>query len=538
MNMELFSRSDRSFVETVSCLCFTNPFLPERVALERRALGSEHRDLGPVWSLKPGQTNSNVDALGRRTRKVVNAARERLASGFKPSHTDEALYRDLVSYYLFYLFEDDFLELARASLEAGLADRKVDMYGRYAAEAERLLGPLGDDFAWPGGAAHLFACQFQVRRAFLLVYENILGASAPSAGLRGAVWQSIFTHDMRRYHRALFDRMHEIPTLITGPSGTGKELVARAIGLSRYLPFDAKSGRFGGESGGAFFALNVSALAPTVVESELFGHKRGAFTGAIQDRVGWLEITATSGTVFLDEIGELDPSIQVKLLRVLQTRQFQRVGDTRTHSFAGKLVTATSRDLGEEMRQGRFREDFYYRLCADVIVTPSLRAQLADAPSDLAVLVSHALERMVDGDEVPDACRDVVEWIEANMGPDYPWPGNVRELEQCVRSVIVRGSYRPAAPAPFPSPSSPTSADAAGGDPALQDLFRDIGSCTLSAEQLLNAYCTIAYARLRSFQEASRRLGLDRRTVKSRIDPELLAALQAGTPGPGPKGSD
>ncbi len=516
MFMGLFAHSDRSFVETVSRLCFTNPFLPERIELERRALGSEYRDVQQVWSLRPGETNPNVEALGKRARKAVLAAHGRLGSGHAPSDDERMLYQDLVSYYLFYLFEDDFLELARASLSTSLTDHKVTFYKRFAREAERLLEPLENQAEPFGDAAHLFACQFQVRRAFFLVHDNILGASAPTALLRGAVWQSIFTHDMRRYHRALFDRMHEIPTLIMGPSGTGKELVARSIGLSRYVPFDPKSHHFTEEASSAFFALNVSALAPTVVESELFGHKRGAFTGAVQDRVGWLEITATSGTVFLDEIGELDPSIQVKLLRVLQTRQFQRVGDTRTHSFAGKLVTATSRDLGDEMRKGNFREDFYYRLCADVIVTPSLKTQLSDKPSDLSRLVTHALSRIVTADEVPHACRDVVSWVEANLGPDYDWPGNVRELEQCVRSVIVRKSYRPAISSGPPAPP-------------LERLARDITNGSLSADELLNAYCTIVYAKTSSYQETSRRLGLDRRTVKNRVDPALLEKLRGSS---------
>ena len=114
--------------------------------------------------------------------------------------------------------------------------------------------------------------------------------------------------------------------LITGESGTGKELVARAIAMARYIPFDAKSKSFVSDYTQSFYPLNLSALSPTLIESELFGHRRGAFTGALEDRAGWLETCPPLGTVFLDEIGELDPTIQVKLLRVLQTRRFQRLG--------------------------------------------------------------------------------------------------------------------------------------------------------------------------------------------------------------------
>ena len=138
-------------------------------------------------------------------------------------------------------------------------------------------------------AAHIFACLVQVCRAFWNIFDNIVGDSLAIAHVRAEVWQSIFTHNMRRYRQSLFSRMTDVTTLITGPSGTGKELVARAIGLSQFIPFDEKRQRFEGDATNLFFALNISALSPTVVESELFGHSQGSFTGAGGDRVGWLE---------------------------------------------------------------------------------------------------------------------------------------------------------------------------------------------------------------------------------------------------------
>src|SRR6185369_7664900 len=171
--------------------------------------------------------------------------------------------------------------------------------------------------------------------------------------------------------------------LITGPSGTGKELAARAIAESRYAAFDEHRVAFANDHVDSFFPINISALSPTLVESELFGHRRGAFTGAVADRKGWLETCAESGSVFLDELGDLDPSIQVKLLRVIETRTFHPVGDTAGRRFHGKLITATNRDLSAAMQQGHFREDLYYRLCSDQVATPSLAEQLADSPAVL-----------------------------------------------------------------------------------------------------------------------------------------------------------
>src|SRR6185295_18992997 len=174
-------------------------------------------------------------------------------------------------------------------------------------------------------APHAFAVLVQLHRAFLSIYEFIIGGSMPIARLRAAVCQSIFSHDMRRYGRVLYRCIGDVPTLILGPSGSGKELVARAIGHSRHVPFDGQSESFSEELDD-FHPLNLSALAPTLIESELFGHRRGAFSGAVGERSGWLEVCGPSGTVFLDEIGELEGSLQVKLLRVLQSRAFQRVG--------------------------------------------------------------------------------------------------------------------------------------------------------------------------------------------------------------------
>ncbi|MBM3227173.1 MAG: sigma-54 factor interaction domain-containing protein, partial [Candidatus Tectomicrobia bacterium] len=281
-----------------------------------------------------------------------------------------------------------------------------------------------------------------MRRAFQHIFRYLIGGSMAAARLRAMVWQSIFTHDMRRYRRTLYTHMGDFTTLITGPSGTGKELVAQAIGLSRYIPFDVATLTFRASFAGSFHALNLSALPSTLIESELFGHRRGAFTGAVQDRQGWLEVCQAYGTVFLDEIGDLEPAMQVKLLRVLQTRMFQPVGDTTSRHFRGKLVAATNRDLAEAMQQGHFREDLYYRLCSDIIVTPSLAEQLQESPEVLRALLLFLAQRLV-GDDAAALAQEVEAWILAHLGPDYAWPGNIRELEQCLRNVVIRQDYRP-----------------------------------------------------------------------------------------------
>ncbi len=362
--MGFMSAEERALATALSRLGYANPFLPERIEAEGAALGPAFVHADRVWSVRTDRTvqNPNVARLAERATTLAALLRERLAGGAEPAEADRVLYEDVVLYLLYTRYEDDLLDLVVKATDAGDTGRRVPFYEKFRADCQHFLDLSGAALPGHHEPAHLFACLFQVRRAFHHIFWHIIGGSMSMARLRAAVWQSIFTHDMRRYRRALYERMDDVTTLIVGPSGTGKEVVARAIGLSRYIPFDARAERFAAHFGDLFHPLNLSALSPTLIESELFGHRRGAFTGALQDRAGWLETCEPFGTVFLDEIGDADPAIQVKLLRVLQARTFQRLGDTKPLLFRGKIMAATNRDLAREIQAGRFREDFYYRL--------------------------------------------------------------------------------------------------------------------------------------------------------------------------------
>ena len=166
-----------------------------------------------------------------------------------------------------------------------------------------------------------------------------------------------------------------------------------------------------------------------------------------------------------------------------------------------KLVPSETGDyLEAEMSAGRLREDFYYRLCSDLITTPSLGDQLADSPEALHQLVCHLAQRIAGQDEADALAAEVEDWVDQHLGNEYPWPGNVRELEQCVRNVMIRGEYRPQASAT-----------------AEDDLGQRVLEGTLTADELLTRYVQRVYERVGSYQEAARRLGLDRRTVKARV---------------------
>jgi two-component system, NtrC family, response regulator AtoC len=210
--------------------------------------------------------------------------------------------------------------------------------------------------------------------------------------------------------------------LLRGETGTGKEMVARAIHIN-----SAREAR-------PFVRVNCAALAPGVLESELFGHEKGSFTGAVSRRLGRFEL-ADGGTLFLDEVGDLPLDVQVKLLRVLQEREFERVGGTETVKVDVRVVSATHRDLEQQIVDGTFREDLYYRLDVFPIVLPPLR----DRPTDIPLLAEHFVQKYA-----ANAGKAVL-GIEAGALAAlraYPWPGNVRELENVIERALIlaRGS--------------------------------------------------------------------------------------------------
>jgi DNA-binding NtrC family response regulator len=502
--MPLFTLAQRRLAELIGRLGYANPFRSERITIEREILGASFTPGQAVWSFEQSapQTNENLQRISALNRELVQAAWQRLVEGSAASVRDLELYNDAALYMLFDEFRTDLQEMIEA---AHLAKPAVDArcWRRFAADVKKYFLPADRELPVGRDPAHILASFFQLRRAFFHVFFFIVGRSPAAADLRAAVWESIFTHNLRRYQRSLYRRLGDVTTLITGPSGTGKELVARAIGLSRYVPFDGDRGRFVENFFDGFHAVNLSALSPTLIESELFGHRRGAFTGAAADRVGWLESCPTHGAVFLDEIGEVDPAIQVKLLRVLQSRTFQRLGDTANLSFCGKIIAATNRDLKQEIDAGRFREDFYYRLCADRIATPTLRQQLDECPEDLEHLLLMNARRTAP-EEAESLAEEVAHWIRKNLGHGYPWPGNVRELEQCFRNVMIHGAYQPAA----------TTRPDAGGPLATAELM---ARGELTADELVERYCRMVYAQCDSYEQTAKRTGLDWRTVKKKV---------------------
>jgi two-component system, NtrC family, response regulator HydG len=280
------------------------------------------------------------------------------------------------------------------------------------------------------------------------------------------------TDEMRRVF-ATVERVAptDASVAIFGESGTGKELVARAI--------HARSKR----AERPFIKVNCGALVDTLLESELFGHEKGAFTGAVKRRLGRFEL-ADTGTLFLDEVGDVSPALQVKLLRVLQEKEFERVGGEAPVKVDVRVISATNQDLQKAVAEGRFREDLYYRLQVVPIVVPSLRERKGDLPS----LIAHFIGKLG-----PRTNREVTGIDDAALARllAYHWPGNVRELENVVEQSLVFAEGPLITPAALPlflkgeavARSERATGDLTTGERSLPEVLDD-----LERELILKAY--------------------------------------------------
>jgi transcriptional regulator with PAS, ATPase and Fis domain len=279
----------------------------------------------------------------------------------------------------------------------------------------RIQGPVNDGVVREIEDVAYMAAQRIELLAFTRRGHQSVGKGREAAtAIDGFVGNSELVHELEK---AVANAANsDLPVLVTGESGVGKELIARGI--------HRRSRR----AKGPFIAVNCGALPETLIESELFGHEKGAFTGAAGPRKGKFEL-ANGGTIFLDEIGELSLQSQVKLLRVLQERAFERLGGTHLLGSDVRIIAATNRDLEAMIKEGGFREDLYYRIKGRLLKTPALRDRLEDIP----LLVEHFLN--VTHRQQGHRFRVVVNQAAMKLFRQYQWPGNVRELELMIESL-------------------------------------------------------------------------------------------------------
>ena len=380
-------------LEHVSSLLAINPFDPAWEETLKAALRGNYRV--PYRAMDP--FGDNCEALDKALGCALGVAATCMFDGTVGTPREMAAYQAgcIVSLW------NEFGARLQQIIDADGVD--VPFYDEFLASYRFSFGRPGLRAPEPG---HLLALFYQARRAWYFAATLIRGTSPSAAAARAAIWQANMVADLCAYADDLYRRMEEIPVLITGETGTGKELAARCVGWSRYIPFDLGARRFIARYSDDFHARNLCEVPRDLLESALFGHKRGSFSGAVADATGFFALPKPGGALFLDEFGELPEHVQVKLLRPLQSREYVPLGETHPRPLLGRPIFATHRDLEAMCRDGTFRRDLYERIHGMRIHMPSLRQILAEAPEEL--------RRYVEGflaDKLADPAR-VLAWTE------------------------------------------------------------------------------------------------------------------------------
>ncbi len=473
-------RGDRDFFKKIKNAAFANPFSKERELTDLEISGLD-------------TTRSSEEILNKLSADISVRIKKYRKNVRKLGREDYSLYQYAALFYLFHLFSDKYDQLISEQVTAG---EKPVVVG-FAEDALQQFQRYG--FSRQDGLK-FFSFFFQLRRGFYFI-NAITGKSPSVRALRQALWNNIFTCDVNLYEKFLWNRMEDFSTILLGETGTGKGMAAAAIGRSGHIPFNEKTGCFSESFARSFISINLSQFSEHLVESELFGHAKGSFTGAISNHQGVFSRCSPHGAIFLDEIGDVPVTLQTKLLQVIQERIFTPVGSHETKRFQGRVIAATNQPLSILRQKGRFRDDFYYRLCSDTIELPSLRQRLDENPRELEEILSVMLARIVGSDST-SLVRDMSGQIQKTVPTDYSWPGNIRELEQCVRQMLLKRSY---------------CWQKSQNKQQSNEFQRRYTGGEFTAAELLSAYCSHLYQQNRTYEKVAKLTGLDRRTVKKHI---------------------
>ncbi|MFK5947749.1 MAG: sigma 54-interacting transcriptional regulator [Methylococcales bacterium] len=482
--MKELSAEQYNFFNQIASLAFVNPFSQRRDQADCKLLNIT------VNSQTIFQRSDKIqELLGLKLQQIQPLTNFNITQ-FKGKQQQIMEYSWL--FYQFHEFQQRFIEFI---------------------DSQRLMGDKPIELPFAKQLVHCFqkagfgnretekfiALFYQLHRGFHFISTAILGNCASIIELRVRLWNNIFTFNPQWYVDYLCGKMEDFSTLLLGATGTGKTLVAHTIGCSGFIPFDINKRCFKESFTRSFQFINLSQYPATLLESELFGHKKGAFTGAIEHHQGLFARCSEYGAVFIDEIGDIDMPTQVKILNVIQDRVFCPVGSHEKMRFSGRVISATNRNIEQLRKQGQFRDDLYYRLCSDVIQIPSLQQRLQENPAELRQLIEVLVNR-VTAIPAPLLAERIDQRISKAVANNYAWPGNVRELEQCIRQICITGNYQ------IMKESHPKS------EFTLFD-----NSDKNSSQQLLQRYCRFLYQSQGSYEAVARITQLDRRTVKKYI---------------------
>lgn len=480
--MNTLDDSQREWFSLVEAAAKSNPFSEERDSIDRQI--SRNGD---------SSIESVIAAVQSETDSMIRSGKDRWPDY---GEKDALLVKRFLMFDFFHRFLEDFDLHIEDQILAG--DQTIAV--PFARKALSWLDQRGFDVE---EALKFFSTCFQLRRAFYFIDRGLVGVSPSIRRLREKLWNNVFTNNIERYDRFLWNRMEDFSTMITGETGAGKGAAAAAIGRSGFIPYSPDTGRFAISFTSAFISVNLSEFSESLVEAELFGFVKGAFTGAVKDQEGVFSGCSRYGSIFLDEIGEVSPLLQVKLLKVLDERLFSPVGSREKKRFFGRIIAATNRHPEEMLKKGLMRSDFYYRLCSDTISVPPLRQRIWESEEELVNISGFILSRLV-GDEAGELTGLVVDTLRKELGQTYAWPGNVRELGQMIRRILLNQSCKDGI--------------IRETRPDIPAFAEEISEGLLSAQDLLGKYCKHLYGLTGSYGEVARKTGIDWRTVKKHVE--------------------
>jgi transcriptional regulator of acetoin/glycerol metabolism len=478
------SDEERNYFDECAKAIFVNPFSDEWANIARKSM--------PQYRLSRNAQKEFFKLEGRQLSHRLQRLKEKGISRVEDFvQEDQHLMKYTYLFATFILFIDEIDEL----LERHLRHPKENAPAEFADDLLRQLQARGFS---KKDSLRYFSIFYQIQRAFYFIAHALIGNSKPMIHLRLALWKAVLSSNIDNYDRHLWDRMEDFSTLLVGETGTGKGAAAESIGRSGFIPFCPESKCFTQNINETFVSTNISEIPESLIESELFGHRKGAFTGAIDKHEGLLARCHENGALFLDEIGDFSSTVQIKLLKVLQDRQYTPVGSHASQRFSGRVIAATNRSLTDMREEGSFRSDLFYRLCSDVIPLPSLRERISDSKGELELLVQ-ALSRRMFGESSLDLVDYTMDRLNHDLPQDYPWPGNVRELEQAIRRIMITGHYH--------------------GDQQSLIKTSDLSEKDLlTAEQVLSQHCKSLYDKHGSYEKVAAVVQLDRRTVKKYVE--------------------
>jgi DNA-binding NtrC family response regulator len=489
LDIKKLNPEERRFFKTAYHAAFANPFSMLREKLDLKVAG-----LFPSVSRRES-TDKCIQEIDLRIKQLETQGAAHINSF---SGRDQEIMKIVFLFDIFHKFRDNFDQLIHDQTKA--EDTPVKVW--FADETISLLLKRGFS---EKRAIHYIGLSYQVRRAFHFISHSLIGSTPCMIKFKNHLWNNIFTDDINLYDNYMWNKMEDFSTLLLGETGTGKGTAAMAIGRSGFIPYNPQKQCFEESFMHAFNSLNLSQFPESLLESELFGHTKGAFTGAVDNHQGVFDRCSPHGSIFLDEIGEIPNHVQIKLLQVLQERIFTPVGSHEKCRFQGRVIAATNKSVKGILEGKVFRDDFYYRLCSDIIEVPPLRERIKEDRAELDKLLEFTVERMT-GYKSKHLMDRVKRIIDKHLGKDYMWPGNVRELEQCVRSVVLRRTYQGEALNSKP-PSTIT-----------EKIINGLQNKNIDIPSLISGYCTILYEHLGTYEKVAKKAGLDRRTIKKYID--------------------